>query len=62
LRKEILFMHAPSRPTSSLPADEKQMPIATFKTSLRVWQARYKAQLAAQALVLEKGQTQTTPV
>jgi hypothetical protein len=57
----MLLMQDPTRPASSSPPDEKQMPIATFKTSLRAWQARYKARLAAQALVSKKGHAQTTP-
>jgi hypothetical protein len=29
--------------------EAKQQPVATFKNSLRVWQERYKAQLAARS-------------
>ena len=54
-------MHATTRPPSSSPPDEKQEPIATFKTSLRTWQARYKARLAAQTLVCEKEKSEITP-
>jgi hypothetical protein len=35
-------MLAANKPVSA--NDEKQLPAATFKTSLRAWQARYKAQ------------------
>jgi hypothetical protein len=61
LRKEILFMRVPINTVSSTAIKEEQPPIATFKTSLRAWQVRYKARLAAQAVVSEKSPNQTTP-
>jgi len=56
------FMPVPINPGTPPPPDEKQPLIATFKSSLRAWQARYKARLAAQALVSEKGRARTTPI
>jgi len=55
-------MHARSKPVSPSVRDEKQEPIATFKTSLRAWQVRYKARLAAGAIVAGKEPNQTTTV
>jgi len=55
------FMHGPSKPVSPPVRDEKQEPIATFKTSLRAWQARYKARIAALALVSGKAPSETRP-
>jgi hypothetical protein len=42
-------------------SDDKQLPIATFKTSLRDWQAQYKARRATQAPVSETAHNQTAP-
>jgi hypothetical protein len=47
-------MHTPHRSVSPSLPEERQPPIATFKNSLRAWQARYKAQVAARAVVAGK--------
>jgi len=47
-------MHAPHRSVSPSLPEERQSPIATFKNSLRAWQARYKEQLAARTIVAGK--------
>jgi len=60
-RKEMLFMRNPNTPVSPPGLDVKQPPIATFKTSLRAWQARYKARRAALAVVSGKSHNQTAP-
>jgi hypothetical protein len=41
--------------------EDKQPPVATFKTSLRDWQARYKARRAIQAPVSGKAHNQAAP-
>jgi hypothetical protein len=37
-------MPALHKPVSALHREDEQLPVATFKTSLRAWQARYQAQ------------------
>jgi hypothetical protein len=54
-------MNAPSKPVSPSVPEDKQLPLATFKTSLRDWQARYKARRATQAPDSGKADNQTTP-
>jgi hypothetical protein len=54
-------MHAPSRPVSPSAHDDKRPPVATFKTSLREWRARYQALRATQAPVPGKALNQTAP-
>jgi hypothetical protein len=61
LQQGRLFMQAPSKPGSPPVHEDKQPPVATFKTSLRDWQARYKARRAAQAPIRGKAYNQTTP-
>jgi hypothetical protein len=41
-------MAASKKPDSSISTKDKPAEIATFKNSLRVWQAQWKAQKAAQ--------------
>jgi len=48
-------------PVSPSLLEEEQPPIATFKTSLRAWQAQYKQRRAAQTVVSEKSPSQITP-
>jgi hypothetical protein len=57
----MLFMHVPINPVSPSLIEEKQPPIATFKTSLRAWQVRYKARRAALAVDAGKPPNQTMP-
>ncbi len=52
-------MYAPHRSVSPVLPEDRQPPIATFKMSLRAWQARYKAQLAAQTIVPRKVHNQS---
>ncbi len=54
-------MQAPGKPVSPPVHEDEQLPIATFKTSLREWQARYKARRAAQASASGKAPNQTEP-
>jgi hypothetical protein len=54
-------MKASRKPGSPSVNEDKQPPIATFKTSLRDWQVQYKARRAAVALVSGKANNQTTP-
>jgi hypothetical protein len=54
-------MNAPSKPVSSSVHEDKQLPLATFKTSLRAWQARYKARRATQAPDTGKADNQAAP-
>jgi hypothetical protein len=42
-------MQAASRPVARSVHEDQKPPAATFKTSLRDWQARYKAERAARA-------------
>jgi len=60
LRQERLLMQVPSKPASpSVPEDKP--PLAAFKNSMRAWQARYKARLAAQAAVFGKANHHAAP-
>jgi len=62
LRQERVFMPSPNEPVSPCVAQDKQPPLATFKTSLRAWRAEYRARLAAQqAPVAGKVENQTAP-
>jgi hypothetical protein len=55
-------MHAPNEPHSPSVAQDKEPPIATFKTSLRAWQAEFRARLAAQQAKFSKeAENQTEP-
>jgi hypothetical protein len=54
-------MKASSKPGSPPVQEDKQPPVATFKTSLRDWQAKYKARRVAQASVSGKVHNQTAP-
>jgi hypothetical protein len=54
-------MKTPRKPVSPSVDEDQRPPVATFKTSLREWHARYKARRAAQAPVLEKADNQATP-
>jgi hypothetical protein len=36
-------MQVQSKPSTSVGVQDKQPPVALFKSSLRAWQARYKA-------------------
>jgi len=59
LPEEKVFMYAPHRSVSPVLPEDRQPPIATFKMSLRAWQACYKAQLAARTIVAEKAPRQS---
>jgi hypothetical protein len=55
-------MHASNEPNTPPVAQDNEPPIATFKTSLRAWQAEYQARLAAQqAKFSEEAENQTSP-
>ena len=55
-------MHASNEPVSPSVTQDKQPPLATFKTSLRAWQAEYRARLAAlEAPVSGEAENQTAP-
>jgi len=54
-------MNASSKAGSPPVHEDKQPPVATFKTSLRDWQAQYKARRATQAPVSGKVNNQTAP-
>ncbi len=53
-------MRVPSKPVSLSVPDDKAL-LAVFKNSMRAWQARYKARLAAQAVVFSTPRKQTSP-
>jgi hypothetical protein len=47
-------MQASSKPLSPCVHEDKQPAVATFKNSLRVWQAQYKAQRATRTACSQK--------
>jgi len=61
LQREKRNMQVPSKPDTTPIAEDKQPPLATFKNSLRAWQARYQARLAAMVAVSGKAPNQTEP-
>ena len=54
-------MKAPNKPVSPAMPEDKQLPLATFKNSLRAWQARYQARRATQVRDSGKADKQTAP-
>jgi hypothetical protein len=53
-------MQAPSKPVSASVHGDGQLPVATFKNSLRAWQAGYKAKRANRPTFCETPSKQAT--
>jgi hypothetical protein len=54
-------MQASRKPIPPCVHEDKQPAVATFKNSLRAWQARYKAQRATRAAYSQKALSQAAP-
>jgi hypothetical protein len=54
-------MQASNKPVSPCIHQDKQPAVATFKNSLRAWQARYKEQRGTRTVFSQKARSQAAP-